>query len=170
MHNAPKQSNDATTVSLDENEWDATYRLLPMTEHHLPAVVAIEKEAFPYPWDKAIFLDCLRVGYQCWVIEYRQQVIAYAIVMVVLDESHLLNIAVAPSWRKHRVATRFLSKLLANLQVQKIRHLYLEVRQTNQSAIHLYENLGFKQVGIRKGYYPTENGKEDAILFTKEMN
>jgi ribosomal-protein-alanine N-acetyltransferase len=140
-----------------------------MTTLHISAVVAIEQDSFPYPWGEAVFRDCLRVGYQCWVVEYNDTVIAYAIVMVVLDESHLLNIAVASSYRNQGVAKWFLLKLIENLQTQKIHHVYLEVRQSNQIAIRLYEQLGFKQVGVRPDYYPTETGKEDAILFTKEM-
>lgn len=150
------------------NSPDLIIRLMQDTD--VSAVAAIEKQAFPFPWGEAAFHDCLRIGFKCWVLEMQQEILGYAIVMVVLDESQLLNIAIAPAHRGKMLGAYLLRWILAQLRVTGTREMFLEVRQSNAVAAHLYETLGFNQIGIRKNYYPADNGKENAVLYKKILD
>ncbi|MFN7097565.1 MAG: ribosomal protein S18-alanine N-acetyltransferase [Gammaproteobacteria bacterium] len=137
----------------------------PMQAADVAAVSAIEQQAFPHPWGEQSFYDCIRVNFKCWVLEIGQQIIGYAIVMAVLDESQLLNIAIAPTHHGKKLGKYLLSWVLAQLKVTGTKEMFLEVRISNTAAIHLYETLGFQKIGIRKAYYPLDNGREDAVLY-----
>jgi ribosomal-protein-alanine N-acetyltransferase len=145
----------------------ANYIIRPMTPMDIPEVAAIEVASYPYPWEEKVFQECLNVGYPGWVVEQDGKVQAYLLAMHVLDECHILNIAVAPSARKQGLAKYLLQYLIVQWLQQGVLLIFLEVRKTNLAAIRLYECLGFKQKGERKGYYPTETGeREDALLYT----
>lgn len=133
------------------------------------AVSEIENACFPYPWGKQAFFDCLKVHMQGWVIVINTLIVGYAIVMTVLDESQLLSFAITPAYRGQQLASTLLQYIITQLQATGTKEMFLEVRTSNQPAIHLYEKLGFTRMGIRKAYYPTENGREDALVFRKEL-
>ncbi len=148
----------------------AQYFIVPMQSFHIPHVLAIEKESFPYPWSAQQFEDCIQAGYQCWVLEDQTHIVGYAIVMLAVDEAHLLNMAVAPAQRQQGIGRWFLSNLISTLTLNHpVERMLLEVRKSNRIAIHLYKALGFKQISTRANYYPTATGREDAILFALSL-
>jgi [ribosomal protein S18]-alanine N-acetyltransferase len=147
----------------------AGFRLRPMTEADLSAVVEIEQATQPTPWSAGVFLDCFASRYDCRVVTLQDQVVAFAVLSSVLDEVHLLNIAVAPAMQRRGVAWATLKELIAEYQRPDLRSLYLEVRESNRGARALYEHLGFQVIGERKGYYRTEGGRENAILMMKPL-
>jgi ribosomal-protein-alanine acetyltransferase len=98
-----------------------------------------------------------------------REIVGYAIVMTALDESQLLNIAIAPTHRGKKLGKYLLSWILAQLKATGTKEMFLEVRVSNMTAIHFYETLGFEKIGIRKGYYPLDNGREDAVLYKLEQ-
>lgn len=138
----------------------------PMMAADIAAIVAIEKDNHFDPWNAQIFADCLRVGYHCVVLILDEVVIGYAISMLVIDELHLLNITVAQAYQQQGKGRYLMEYLLSFAKQQKIKRFDLEVRASNTAARHLYEVLDFKQVGMRKAYYVTPQGREDAILYT----
>lgn len=145
----------------------ANFTIRPMTALDVPQVAAIESACYPFPWEEKIFHDCLEAGYPGWVVEQTGQVQAYLLAMRVLDECHILNIAVAPTARRQGMAKYLLQYLIVQWLQQGILLIFLEVRKSNIEAIGLYESLGFIQKGQRKAYYPTESGeREDALLYT----
>jgi ribosomal-protein-alanine N-acetyltransferase len=89
---------------------------------------------------------------------------AFAITQVVLDEATLFNIAVDPAWQRQGLGRQLLEHLIGELEKRDVLTLWLEVRASNQPAIALYESLGFNEATIRRNYYPTTHGREDAII------
>ena len=145
-------------------------RLRAMAEADLPAVVAIENAAQPTPWSEAVFRDCLAGGYDCRVVEQQGELRAFVVLSSVLDEVHLLNIAVAPAAQRRGLAWAVLRELIAIYQGRDMAQLYLEVRASNQPARTLYERLGFSVIGQRRHYYRTAGGREDAILMALSLS
>jgi ribosomal-protein-alanine N-acetyltransferase len=143
--------------------------LRPMTAQDLDAVMQIEVCAYPFPWTQGIFLDCLKHGYSCWVYEQESVMIGYAVVMFTLDEMHLLNICIRPEAQGTGLGSRMLRTLERVARGVKAETCFLEVRQSNFSAIRLYMNAGFNEVGLRKNYYPATAGREDAIVMAKML-
>ncbi|MBU0655418.1 MAG: ribosomal protein S18-alanine N-acetyltransferase [Gammaproteobacteria bacterium] len=143
--------------------------LRPMTAEDVVNVMAIEERAFPFPWTEGIFRDCIRQGYSCWIYEREGEIAGYAIVMFVLDEMHLLNICIRPEEQGRGLGSALLKTLERIAQGIKVETCFLEVRQSNFSAIRLYLNAGFNEIGQRKGYYPAAIGREDAIVMAKTL-
>ncbi len=140
-----------------------------MTEFDLPPVMAIENTAYEFPWTPGIMSDCLTVGYHCYVYELDDEVRGYLIYSIVLDEVHLLNICIAPQYQNKGYGATFLKWLIEQVKQAGSKTLYLEVRASNHAAIHLYETLGFNELGVRPNYYPAKKGREDAQLFACEL-
>jgi len=140
-----------------------------MTEFDIEPVMAIENEAYDFPWTVGIMSDCLRVGYHCYVYEVDCEVRAYLIYSTVLDEVHLLNICIDKNYQNKGYGHSFLEWLIDNVRQAGSKTLYLEVRASNLAAIHLYEKMGFNELGIRANYYPAKKGKEDAQLYAYEI-
>lgn len=134
------------------------------------AVVDIEQANYHDPWTKKIFLDCLQVGYTCLILEDNSVVLGYAIIMHVLDEYHLLNIAIEKDRQNQGVGRHFLQAIIDEARQNQGKYMFLEVRASNQAARHLYQSLGFIEVGVRKDYYAAELDREDAVLYTLNFN
>ena len=141
-----------------------------MQRGDLAAVCAIEQASYPYPWSRGIFSDCLRVGYRCHVITDEHSVLGYAIVSLALDEAHLLNLCIDPERRRHGLAATLLEHLLAEVGIAGKDRLFLEVRPSNRGARRLYQQYGFRAIGRRPGYYPTPDGREDALVLVHHLD
>ena len=135
-----------------------------MTLDDLDAVVAIEAATFPIPWSRDSFRQELErnVAARYLVAEMEGQVIGYAGAWIILDESHITNIAIEESRRGlgyGRALTTALMQYLSNLGAA---YATLEVRRSNLRAQNLYKSLGFVELGVRKRYY--EDNREDALI------
>lgn len=142
----------------------------PMTRADLEQVFQIEQAAHAFPWTLGILQDCLRVGYECWVLTQDKQAIAYGIMQVAVGECHILNISVSSKFQRQGYGRKLLDKLLTLAKAKNAEMALLEVRRSNTAAIALYEELGFNEIGVRKDYYPTAKGKEDAIMFALDLS
>ena len=143
-----------------------SFRIVPMTAAHLPAVAALEKACFPAdPWSEGLFRDALDNPNTAILLAEGEDgaVLGYAVLSTVLDEGNLDNIAVARPARRNGVADALLSAL-TGFGREHLACLMLEVRASNVAAIALYKKHGFMAVGQRKNYY--EAPREDAILMT----
>lgn len=138
--------------------------LRPMQMDDLDAIMSIEPTIYTHPWTRGNFSDSLNSGYSAWVLEANQKIIGYALLMMVLDEAHLLNLSVAKSHQKQGLGRYLLEHMVQIAQHHKAANLFLEVRPSNISAIALYENMGFCEMAVRRNYYPAHNGREDAVL------
>jgi len=144
------------------------WRLVPMAAEHLRAVSILEREAYEFPWSEAIFADCLAAGYSAWVWQdSTDRVVGYALMTMAVGEAHLLNLCVDPGWRRVGLARGMLEHLLRIAQAGGTEILLLEVRVSNFAARHLYDAYGFREIGLRKGYYPSADGREDAIVLAR---
>lgn len=146
----------------------ATFR--PMTTQDLTVVMANEQAAYPIPWSQSVFEDSLSGSNHCWVVMSEGQVVGHAIVSVVLDEFHLLNICVSPAYQGKGLGRECLEFLIVWAQERNLAMFFLEVRASNEGAIALYHSAGFNEVGVRPNYYPADNGREDAILMTLQLS
>jgi ribosomal-protein-alanine N-acetyltransferase len=141
----------------------------PMTDDDVEAVMQVEEAAYPHPWTSGIFRDCLRVGYCCWVCEHAEEIIGYAVMSVAVGECHVLNICVHPRWQGQGLGRKLLTRLLNIGRQHHADTAFLEVRVSNKPAIGLYLSDGFNEVGLRRAYYPAQNGREDALVFAKSL-
>lgn len=148
------------------------WRLQPMQAAHLEAVLEIENRAYPVAWSRGIFQDCLRVGYSAWVLgDVHVEVRAYALMSVAAGEAHLLNLCVAPEWQRRGLASRLLDHVLRLAREAACERMLLEVRVSNAAAHALYLRYGFREIGIRKGYYPTPDRRgEDGRVLALEFD
>jgi [ribosomal protein S18]-alanine N-acetyltransferase len=143
--------------------------LRPMREDDLDAIMQIEPTIYSHPWTRGNFSDSLNSGYSAWVLESEGIMIGYALLMLVMDEAHLLNLSIAKTQQKQGLGRYLLEHMLKIAKTHKATNMFLEVRPSNISAIALYENMGFCEISVRRGYYPadpktSETGREDAVL------
>ena len=135
-----------------------------MRASDLAEVAQLEKSLYAFPWSLGNFRDSVNAGYDCWTVTQGELVVGYAILMIALDEAHLLNIAVAPEWQNQGIGRAFLAHMIAVAKSAACQIVYLEVRPSNLAARHLYRALGFQQIAIRPEYYPAVTGREDALF------
>ncbi len=143
----------------------------------LDEVTGIERLIYPYPWTPGNFRDSVRSGYQCWVLNGGEAaeraalpVIAYCVMMQVLDEAHLMNLSVAQSMQRRGLGRWMLRWLMDLAARHGARGMFLEVRPSNTAARDLYRQEGFEQIGLRRHYYPNGNaGREDAVVMRRDL-
>jgi [ribosomal protein S18]-alanine N-acetyltransferase len=137
----------------------------------LDALMAIENDVYPFPWTRGNFLDSLYNGYEAWVMRDEDGVLlGYFLLMLALDEAHLLNISLRRDLHGKGLGRTLLDKAVEVARDKGAVTMLLEVRPSNQRALQVYERYGFLQVGRRKGYYPANaNAREDAIVMRLEL-
>lgn len=128
----------------------------------------IHVEAQFAPWKFTTFEDCLTPPYYCVFAVENEIVVGYAIMLEVLDEATLMDIAVKQECRGRGIGDMLLKQVLALSLHNSMVEVWLEVRESNESAIALYEKHGFYHIEIRKNYYPLANGKENAVIMKWE--
>jgi len=144
------------------------YRIRKMDAWDIPIVSEIERNSFPSPWSELSFRSELQNPLTaCVVADAGGEVIGYLCVSMVLDEAHLLTFGVSPLWRRRGVGRSMMVYILDMLRGSGIRNLFLEVRPSNHPALRLYESLGFRRIGLRRGYYSFP--KEDAMVMVKVL-
>lgn len=142
----------------------------PMLFEDVPRIMEIETASYDHPWTSGIFRDCIRVGYNCWVYEINHEIQAYGLISIAANEAHVLNICVAREYRGQGIGRKVLNKLLQTAESKQVDSVFLEVRESNFAAIQLYDQEGFNRLGVRKAYYPAEDGRENALVFAKALN
>ena len=148
-------------------------QLSEMTLADIPEILLIERQNHLSPWSESDFQSSIDSSHQCYVLRkvdgQDKVIVAYIITSTAADEAELLNITVAKGFQRQGVGERLIehvSKLFEN----NIKTLFLEVRASNQKAIGLYYKLAFNEVGIRPNYYPSGQGREDAIIMAKVLD
>jgi len=136
----------------------------PLRATDLAEVTRLEKSLYAFPWSSGNFRDSLDAGYDCWAVCHGEALIGYSVLMVALDEAHLLNFAVAAEWQGQGVGRAFLKHMVTVARGAACEIVYLEVRPSNAAARQLYRAMGFQQIAIRPSYYPDRGGREDALF------
>ena len=144
--------------------------LQPMQESDLEAVIAIEQTAYSHPWTSGNFRDALASGYWAQCLRLQDELLGYVIAMEGVQETHLLNITVAPARQGQGWAHMMLDALSLWSRRQQAEWLWLEVRESNQRALQVYERYGFRRVGLRKDYYPADRQqREHAVVMSLNL-
>lgn len=146
---------------------ELSYR--PMLEADVDDVLKIEYAAFSHPWTRGIFLDCVRSGYECWLLFRGQQQVGHTVLSAAGDESHLLNITVKPESQGAGLGAALLDFIIERARQRQAGVTFLEVRVSNQVAARLYERYGFNEIGRRRNYYPAVGGREDALVMAYSL-
>ncbi len=144
-------------------------RFRRMTADDLAAVEAIERSVYTHPWTIGNFTDSLEAGYHCWIMERAGHVAGYSVVMIAVEEAHLLNLSIAAPLQRQGLGSellRFVIKLARDYAAQTI---YLEVRESNAAGRGLYAQHGFAEIGLRRDYYPAGAAREDAVTMEKKL-
>lgn len=145
-----------------------------MTPAWLDTVVQVEQSAYAHPWTKGNFTDSLKSGYQAQLLTGgsapEAELLAYFVAMKGVDEVHLLNITVAPAHQRQGWARVMLDALAIWARGQGAQWLWLEVRVSNARARAVYQRYGFREVGLRRNYYPSGgsglSSREDAAVMS----
>ncbi len=139
---------------------------LPMKTADIEEVAFIENDAYPFPWSRGNFLDSLASRYDAWVARDADGRLAgYFLLMHAVDDLHLLNITVRPDLQGQGIGRRLLDQVLARASAAGIGAVLLEVRPSNLHALNVYRHVGFREIGVRKNYYPASGqSREDAIV------
>ena len=124
----------------------------------------IETRAHAFPWSEQTLASNQGERYRNYQLSVDGEMAAFAITQVVLDEATLFNIAVDPDFQRRGLGRELLEHLIDELEKRGVLTLWLEVRASNAAAIALYESLGFNEATVRRNYYPTADGCEDAII------
>ena len=143
---------------------DPQLKIKPMQSDDVDAVMEIELRAYEFPWSEGNMRDCINSNYYCCVYGLDDSCVGYAVMSVAAGEAQILNICIDPKMQGQGLGHRLLQHLIAEAGRRNADTLFLEVRASNKSAIALYDAAGFNEVGQRHGYYPTNSGREDALV------
>jgi ribosomal-protein-alanine N-acetyltransferase len=143
---------------------DILPKLRPMRASDLDRIMQIEPVIYTHPWTRGNFEDSMRVGYSCWVIDCGGVATGYGVLMIGVREAHLLNLSIAPEWQGRGLGRTLLEHFVRIGRDSDAQQMFLEVRPSNTSARRMYADYGFRDISVRRGYYPAAGGREDAIL------
>ena len=145
-------------------------QLQAMQADDLEAVIAIEQTVYSHPWTRGNFRDALASGYWAQCLRVQDELLGYVIAMEGVQETHLLNITVAPARQGQGWAHMMLDALCLWSRRQQGEWLWLEVRESNRRALQVYERYGFRRVGLRKDYYPADRQqREHAVVMSLNL-
>jgi len=135
----------------------------------IPSVMTIERRNYSVPWSEGIFHDCLKAGYKGFALLQNDDLVGYAMLQIGYKETHVLNICIDAASQGNGYARR----LLATMETVSIKSgaemMFLEVRPSNPRARALYERNGFNEISVRRNYYDTPTGREDAVVMAKTL-
>lgn len=141
------------------------FKIIEMTPEHIPQIALLEKECFSSPWSENALSDELKNENSHFLVAYSDRVLGYIGVQEICGEAYITNVAVFEEYRKLGIGRNLLKTAIENAKARNCDFISLEVRESNKSAISLYESENFEVAGFRKNFYtaPTENG----IIYTK---
>lgn len=149
------------TIPRDKTDGAGAVTIRRLAYSDLPAVISIERRSFPAPWSLAMFvLELSKPSGICLAASVDDELLGYLVCSRYDQVWHLMNVAVAPERRRTGVARSLISRLVEEGESRL--PFTLEVRVSNDAAIAMYEQLGFRQAGVRPRYY-RDNG-EDALI------
>ncbi len=148
-----------------------------MREQDIQAVACLEKQIFPDPWSEQGFRDALAQetvillvaesdGEDSFFAGGAPRILGYVCLYLYGDEGEITNVAVATDARRLGIADELLTMILAESEKRGVQRIFLEVRQSNDPALHLYAKYGFLPCGLRKNYY--HHPTEDALMMVRE--
>ncbi|MDO8413218.1 MAG: ribosomal protein S18-alanine N-acetyltransferase [Gallionellaceae bacterium] len=138
--------------------------LRPMNAADLDQVLRIENNVHAYPWTRGNFRDAMNSHYLCQVYEMDNEILGYAVLMLAVDEAQLLIIGIAAAYQRQGLGGRLLGEIMNAARRLNLQRIILEVRPSNVVALGLYRKSGFSELALRRDYYPSAAGREDAMV------
>jgi ribosomal-protein-alanine N-acetyltransferase len=147
---------------------EVTYRRMELSD--IDRILEIERQSFAAPWSRTAFEGELTKNHfaRYIVAEMDGRVVGHAGMWIIIDEAHITNIAIDPAYRGRKIGENLLRQMMRLALLNGAERMTLEVRVSNHAAQRLYNKLGFRNYGIRKGYY-TDNG-EDAMIMWADLH
>ena len=130
----------------------------------LDKVMHIEQHVHAHPWTHGNFNDALNSNSVCKVYENGEEMLGYVVLLPAVDEMQLLNISIVAAHQRKGLGRKLLGEVMEIARGMNMRRMLLEVRTSNVAALGLYRDAGFREIGLRRGYYSADNGREDAIV------
>jgi [ribosomal protein S18]-alanine N-acetyltransferase len=143
--------------------------LRSMVQDDIEAVAGIEHVIHRYPWTPGNFSDALDNGYLCRVVELDGAIAGYAVMMPALDEIELLDIGIVAEYQGKGLGSELLQRMMELARSINMQRMFLEVRPSNVAALALYNKHGFREIGLRRGYYAAGDKREDAIVMERTL-
>lgn len=143
------------------------YKIISMTSEHISQIALLEEECFSTPWSENALLEEIENENSHFLVAFSDKVLGYIGVQEICCEAYITNVAVFNEYRKLGIGRNLLVTAVDNAKSRNCNFITLEVRESNKSAISLYESESFEVAGVRKNFYvsPTENG----IIYTKYL-
>lgn len=141
----------------------------PMELADLDSVLVIENSVYSHPWSRQIMAGCIGSNYDSWVLLVEGQIAGYGLISAAVGESHLLNLSVGVQYQRSGLGRKLLQHMLGRARTLGAYIMFLEVRASNKGARRLYYAEGFSEVARRKGYYPAEMQREDALVLSLDL-
>ncbi len=145
------------------------YNIIPMSIDDLNNVYDLEIESYDFPWTKEILRDCILYKYDAFTIYFNNILVGYIIAKIAFPETHILNLTISKNFRQKGLGTSLIKLIMNDSIIRGTEDIILEVRVNNHEALALYQKLDFKKVGVRKGYYESEEGREDAYVLKHKL-
>ena len=140
-----------------------------LSQEDVDRIYEIEQLAYPHPWSRGLFVDCLNAGYTCFGLQIGRNLAGYTVFNWAAGEAHLLNLCVHPDWQHRGYGSLLLEYAINHVASHENKAMLLEVRISNPRAEKLYKNRGFKVIGRRPAYYQSGEGREDAIVMSLKL-
>lgn len=141
-----------------------------MAPADLDYVLANEVRSYQFPWTRGNFSDCLAAKHECRVLLLDADIVGHGILALGPQEAHLLNVCVRRDHQGRGLGRSLVVHMLERASARGAGMVFLEVRPSNLVAISLYHSLGFNEIGVRRNYYPTQAGHEDAQVMALDMS
>ena len=141
----------------------------PMHISDLEHIYKLELESYSFPWTKEILRDCILYKYDSYSVFIDDTLVGYIISKISFPETHILNLTVDINYRNNGIGQALIDLTINDARIRNSQDIILEVRLSNFIAQALYSKLGFEKIGIRKGYYDSENGREDAFVLRLKL-
>ena len=141
----------------------------PMQATHVPAIGIMDRRNYEFAWTDGIFRDCVKAGYICPLLMIDGEIVGYGVLQIGADEAHLLNLCIDEPWQRQGLARTMLEHLVDESVKHKAQVMFLEVRPSNTRAVALYQQSGFNEIGLRKNYYDSKSGREDALVMARYL-
>lgn len=149
---------------------NASVSFVPMQLGHVPAIGIMDRRNYEFAWTDGIFRDCVKAGYICPLAMINDEIVGYGVLQIGADEAHLLNLCIDEPWQRQGLARTLLEHLVEVAVSRKANVMFLEVRPSNTRAVSLYQQSGFNEIGLRKNYYDSRDGREDALVMARYLS
>lgn len=144
-------------------------RFTEATIDDIPTIAAIDHKAFEFPWSENEFKGSFNAGHRFIVLREGETIVGFAVYQQVFEQAEVLTIGVDPAHQRKGYGSLLMQQMVTELLALGAEQLFLEVRVSNEPARGLYRKMGFVEISRRKGYYPTKDGREDAIVMQKAL-